>query len=104
MVPKRGFQGLKMSKFAERSASTDPQKNVVCKCEKVTEAEVVDSLHRGLPVDSTQGVRKRTRAGMGHCQAEPGNYDCEARVAEIIARELNIPVEAVGRRPWPATR
>lgn len=40
---------------------------------------------------------------MGHCQADPNNYDCECRVAEIIARELNVPAGAVGRRPWPAT-
>jgi len=81
----------------------DPRENVVCKCELVTEHEVVTAIHRSLPVDSTQAIRKRTRAGMGHCQAETGNYDCECRVANIIARELDIPVEAVGRRPWPAT-
>ena len=40
----------------------------VCKCEKVTEAEVIDACHRSLPVDSTQAMRKRVRAGMGHCQ------------------------------------
>lgn len=33
---------------------TDPKKNIVCKCEKVTEAEVVTALHRSLPIDSTQ--------------------------------------------------
>jgi glycerol-3-phosphate dehydrogenase len=77
--------------------------NVVCKCEKVTEAEVVEALHRSLPVDSTQGIRKRTRAGMGHCQGDAENYNCECRVAEIIARETGLPIDAVGRRPWPAT-
>jgi hypothetical protein len=45
-----------------------PEANVVCKCEKVTEAEIVDSMRRSLPIDSTQGMRKRTRAGMGGCQ------------------------------------
>ena len=40
---------------------------------------------------------------MGHCQGDTENYNCECRVSEIIARELDIPVEAVGRRPWPAT-
>ena len=43
----------------------------VCKCEKVTEAEVIDACHRSLPVDSTQAMRKRVRAGMGHCQVPP---------------------------------
>jgi hypothetical protein len=40
---------------------------------------------------------------MGHCQGDPGNYGCEARVAAIIARENAAPLAAVGRRPWPAT-
>ena len=48
-------------------------------------------------------MRKRTRAGMGHCQGDPENFNCECRVAEIIAREAQIPVSAVGKRPWPAT-
>lgn len=110
IVPKDGFRGLKMSKFEDRpnvpssSARVDPRVNVVCKCEKVTEAEIIEAVsNRALPVDSTQAVRKRTRAGMGWCQARPDNYDCERRVAEIVARELQLPVEAVGRRPWPAS-
>ena len=44
--------------------------NVVCKCERVTEAEVVAACHRSLPIDSTQAIRKRTRAGMGSCQGK----------------------------------
>jgi glycerol-3-phosphate dehydrogenase len=128
IVPKVGFRGLKMSKYEDRFSCADAKQNVVCKCEKVTEAEVVDALHRSLPVDSTQAIRKRTRAGMGHCQVwmcfffcicirlffillmmfnfyqgDPDNYNCECRVAEIISRELNVPIELVGRRPWPAT-
>jgi glycerol-3-phosphate dehydrogenase len=51
----------------------------------------------------TQAIRKRTRAGMGHCQGDAENYNCECRVADIIARETGLPAEAVGRRPWPAT-
>merc|ERR1719223_1853473 len=81
----------------------DPRKNVICKCERVTEQEVIDACRRSLPIDSTQAIRKRTRAGMGHCQGDPSNYDCEARVAAIIARECGIPLSEVGRRPWPAS-
>ena len=40
---------------------------------------------------------------MGGCQAKPANYDCEARVAAIVARELGVPLAEVGRRPWPAS-
>ena len=77
----------------------DAATNVVCKCEKVTEAELVDALHRSLPAGSTQALRKRTRAGMGHCQ---GEY-CESRVKAIIAREMHVTPEDVPGRPWPAS-
>lgn len=101
IVPKdSGMTGLRAGPVGK---VTNPEQNVVCKCEKVTEQEVVTALRRNLPVDSTQAIRKRTRAGMGYCQADKDNYNCECRVAAIIARENKIPVEAVTRRPWPAT-
>jgi glycerol-3-phosphate dehydrogenase len=59
--PKHGWKGIKIG-------HEDPEKNVVCKCEKVTEAEIVDAIRRPLQCISTQAIRKRTRAGMGHCQ------------------------------------
>ena len=105
IVPKRkGLRGLKMSKASEPfKHGATPAANVVCKCERVTEAEVVDAIHRSLPIDSTQAIRKRTRAGMGHCQGDDANYGCEHRVAAIIARETGLPLELVARRPWPAS-
>ena len=96
-------------KTSVNALGVDPRLNVVCKCERVTEAEVVDACRRSLPLDSTQGIRKRTRAGMGGCQGKPWNYGCECRVAQIIERETKAAsdeaagVAAVGRRPWPAT-
>ena len=101
VVPKDGFKGIKMGPPGKY---TNPKENIVCKCEKVTEAEIVTALHRSLPIDSTQGMRKRTRAGMGHCQAQQENYGCECRVSDIISRENGYTEEGeVGRRPWPAT-
>ncbi len=99
---KNGFKGLKMSKDDFWKVK-DPKKNVICKCERVTEAEIIEACRRSLPVDSTQAMRKRTRAGMGHCQGDPNNYDCESRVAAIMARELGCDVSDIGRRPWPAS-
>jgi glycerol-3-phosphate dehydrogenase len=77
----------------------DPNKKVICKCELVTETEIVDAIHRSINVCDTQAIRKRTRAGMGHCQ---GTY-CEEFVREILARELKQPVEVIQGRPWPET-
>lgn len=105
IIPKKGMKdafgnGIKMG---AQGAIKDPKANVVCKCEKVTEAEIVEALHRSLPIDTTQALRKRTRAGMGHCQADPANYCCEDRVAAIIARETGLQLSEVGRRPWPGS-
>jgi glycerol-3-phosphate dehydrogenase len=105
--PKRGMQGLKMGPVGKNDSDgideTKMASNVICKCEKVTELEVVRAMRRSLPIDSSQGIRKRTRAGMGHCQGDPDNYNCEARVRAIIARENGVPIDQVGGRPWPAT-
>lgn len=107
IVPKKGLKdadGIALKYAADRkNAAADPRSNIVCKCEKVTEAEVVEALRRSLPVDNTQAIRRRTRAGMGHCQGDPANYCCEDRVAEIIARETGLPIDQVVRRPWPAS-
>jgi len=76
-----------------------PETNVVCRCERVTEAEIIDACGRSLPCASTQAVRKRTRAGMGYCQ---GEY-CEPRVKAILARVGGVAPADVPGRPWPAT-
>ncbi len=74
--------------------SLNPDQNIICRCEQVTEAEIVDSLHRGIPVNSFDGVARRTRVGYGHCQ----NAFCGQRVRKLIARELSIPLEAVSEK------
>jgi glycerol-3-phosphate dehydrogenase len=107
ITPKDGLKGLKMGPVGKFDSDgrnvAQMAQNVVCKCERVTELEVVRAMRRSLPIDSSQGIRKRTRAGMGHCQGDPDNYNCEARVRAIIARENGVPVDQVGGRPWPAT-
>ena len=64
---------------------------VICRCETVTEAEIVDVIHRNAGARTVKGVKKRTRAGMGRCQ---GGF-CGPRIVEILARELNIDVTEV---------
>ncbi len=58
--------------------------NVVCRCELVTEGEIVDAIRRPLGATTLDGVKRRTRAGMGRCQAG----FCLPKTLEILAREL----------------
>lgn len=57
--------------------------NIICRCEMVTEGEIIDAIRRPLGAKSLDGVKRRTRAGMGRCQAG----FCSPRVMEILARE-----------------
>ena len=57
--------------------------NIICRCEMVTEGEIIDAITRPLGAKSLDGVKRRTRAGMGRCQAG----FCSPRVMEILARE-----------------
>ena len=65
--------------------------NVVCRCETITEGEIMDAIHRPLGAKSVDGVKRRVRAGMGRCQAG----FCGPKVLEILARELNVPTESI---------
>lgn len=64
---------------------------IVCRCEKVTEAEIVAAVHSPVPALTVDAVKRRVRAGMGRCQ---GGF-CAPRVMEIIARETGVPLSAV---------
>lgn len=60
--------------------------NIICRCEMITEGEIIDAIHRPLGAKSLDGVKRRTRAGMGRCQAG----FCSPKTMEILARELNV--------------
>ena len=64
---------------------------VICRCETITEGEIVAALHSPIPPHSLNGVKRRCNAGMGRCQ---GGF-CGPRVQAIIARELGIPQQEV---------
>jgi glycerol-3-phosphate dehydrogenase len=65
--------------------------NVVCRCEHVTEAEIIKAIHSPIPALTADAVKRRTRAGMGRCQ---GGF-CGHLVARILARELGVPMEEI---------
>lgn len=64
---------------------------VICRCETVTEGEIIDAIRTNPGARDIDGVKRRTRAGMGRCQ---GGF-CLPYVSEILARELKIPFEKV---------
>ncbi|MBR2549739.1 MAG: NAD(P)/FAD-dependent oxidoreductase [Clostridiales bacterium] len=64
---------------------------IICRCETITEGEIIDSIRRPLGARSLDGIKRRTRAGMGRCQ---GGF-CSPRVMEIISRETGIPLDQV---------
>ena len=61
---------------------------IICRCETITEGEIINAVHRPIPATSIDAVKRRCNAGMGRCQ---GGF-CGPRVQEIIARELNKPL------------
>ncbi len=65
---------------------------IICRCEEVTEAEVVEAIKRGA--QTLDGIKFRTRLGMGRCQ---GGF-CGPRVLGILARELNLPLTKITKR------
>lgn len=74
----------------EKAVAENPMySHLICRCEHVSEAEIVEAIRRGAR--TMDGVKYRTRAGMGRCQ---GGF-CGPRVAQIISRETGIPVENI---------
>jgi len=71
----------------------DPER-IVCRCEQVRQKDILEALNRGIKITSTDGIKRRTRAGMGICQ---GKF-CEPRVKKIIAKRYNMKEEGITTR------
>lgn len=65
--------------------------NIICRCEMITEGEIIDAIRRPLGARSLDGVKRRTRAGMGRCQSG----FCSPRTMEILAREWKVDVREI---------
>lgn len=64
---------------------------IVCRCEKITEGEIVAAIHAPLGARTVDGIKRRVRAGAGRCQ---GGF-CGPKVIEILSRELDLDYEDV---------
>lgn len=60
--------------------------NMICRCEMITEGEILEAIHRPLGAKSLDGLKRRVRTGMGRCQ---GGF-CTPRLVEILEREWGI--------------
>jgi len=92
-VRKKGvsFRALPLAEQNKLIAANPQYGSIVCRCEMVTEGEIVEAIHRKPGATTVKGVKKRTRAGMGRCQ---GGF-CSSRVVRILARELQVSLENV---------
>ncbi|MCE5189233.1 MAG: NAD(P)/FAD-dependent oxidoreductase [Eubacteriales bacterium] len=66
---------------------------IICRCEQVSRGEVKAALHRSVPCDTLDGVKRRVRPGMGRCQ---GGF-CGPLVLQIIAEETGMPLEQIDK-------
>lgn len=99
--PKAGFVPVnpvkpkfhEMDRAAQaRLVADDPlYGRVICRCETITEAEIVEAIQAPCGARTVDGVKRRVRAGAGRCQ---GGF-CGPRVTAILARELGLPVTAI---------
>jgi glycerol-3-phosphate dehydrogenase len=76
----------------QAALKSDPRYGrVICRCETITEGDILHVMHSPIPPVSIDGVKRRCNAGMGRCQ---GGF-CGPRVHEILSRETNIPMEDI---------
>lgn len=78
--------------LAERVRSNPQYGHIVCRCESVSEAEVVEAIRKGHT--TLDGIKFYTRAGMGRCQ---GGF-CSYKVMKLLERETGLPIEAITKR------
>lgn len=85
---RKGFIRLHGMDFEERAKLIKENPlygNIICRCEEISEGEIVDAINHPLKATSLDAIKRRVRAGMGRCQ---GGF-CSPKVMEILARELN---------------
>ncbi len=89
--PKHHFREASVEEKNEIIKKDPSYGRIVCRCESISEGEILDAIRSNPPANDIDGVKRRTRAGMGRCQ---GGF-CGPYVMELIAKERNIPYEDV---------
>jgi glycerol-3-phosphate dehydrogenase len=89
--PAHYFRELSLEEKNEIIAKDPAYGRIVCRCEGITEGEIVEAIKTNPCARDLDGVKRRTRSGMGRCQ---GGF-CSPTVVELIAREQGVPFESV---------
>jgi len=89
--PDNFFEKLSMEEKNQIIKENRACGKIICRCEQITEGEIVRAIKTNPPATNIDAIKRRTRSGMGRCQ---GGF-CQPQVAEILARELCIPLEKV---------
>lgn len=89
--PKLRFNELSDEEKAEACRANPKYGSIVCRCNRITEGEILDALDSKIKPRTIDGIKRRTGSGMGRCQ---GGF-CGPKVHEIIANYYNIPMEDV---------
>ena len=90
-----GFSADKKRDFNPlRKREKYPNSPVVCRCEEVTRGEIIDAIRRNPAATDVDGVKRRTRSGMGRCQ---GGF-CLPSIVEILAEELKVKPEDITKK------
>lgn len=82
---------LSQEEYQALIASNATYGNIICRCEQISEGEIIDAIHRACGATSVNGVKRRCRPGMGKCQ---GGF-CEPNVVKILSRELNLSIKDI---------
>lgn len=85
------FKHLSMEEKNEIIKADPSYGKIVCRCEQVTEGEILRAIRENPPAKDIDGVKRRTRSGMGRCQ---GGF-CQPYIAELIAKENNVALTSV---------
>ncbi len=91
---RKPFRELTDSEKTELCKAEPAYGKIICRCETITEGDILAAIHRPLGAKTIDMVKIRTRSGMGRCQ---GGF-CSPRVAEILARELHVPLDTITKR------
>ena len=97
------FDPIRKAPIRARELSFDERKTlieknpaygtIVCRCEEISEGEILDAIHAGVGATTLDGIKRRTRAGAGRCQSG----FCSPRVMDILARELKLDLTQINK-------